>query len=88
MATVTKQFRDNFEAWSRVKIAAGDFSIEEMADLREMIRIDLKPGPDQLRKGMEIISAAGVKITAAIDDHSERYKLWDEYFTAELNGAQ
>lgn len=37
---------------------------------RVMIRKDLTPGKDQLRQ-------------FAIDDHEERFKLWDHFFAAE-----
>ena len=83
MATVTRQFKDNFEAWAADRIARGQFSEAEMDDFKAMIRKDLQPGPDQLRQGLEFINAAGVVVPATIDDHEERYRLWDGYFAEE-----
>lgn len=90
MATVTRQFKENFEAWAADRIASGQFSESEMDDFKAMIRKDLQPGPDQLRQGLEIIKAAGVAVPATIDDHEERYLLWDNFFANEnrLLGAQ
>lgn len=83
MATVTRKFRDDFEAWAANRVATGEFSQEEMADFKDMLRRDLAPGPDQLRAGQVVIFAAGVEIPAAIDDHEERYQLWADYFACE-----
>lgn len=83
MATVTKKFRDDFEAWAADRIARGEFNQADMEDFRDMLRRDLVPGPDQLRHGVAVIVAAGVEVPAAIDDHEERYRLWAEYFAAE-----
>ena len=83
MATVTKQFRDNYEFWIDHKIKTGQFTEKQADDLKVMIRKDLTEGPDQLRAGLEIILAAGVVMPASIDDHLERYKLWDDFFVVE-----
>lgn len=83
MATVTRQFKDNFDAWAKNRISRGQFSEAEMDDFKAMIRKDLQPGPDQLRQGLEIIKSAGVAVPATIDDHEERYRLWDGYFAEE-----
>ena len=83
MATVSKKFRDDFEAWAVNRVAAGEFSQEEMADFKDMLRRDLAPGPDQLRAGVSVIVAAGVVVPATIDDHEERYRLWAGYFACE-----
>ena len=88
MATVTKRFRDNYDFWISHKIKSGEFSEEEAKELKAMIRKDLTEGPDQLREGLEIILAAGVKMPATIDDHLERYKLWDEFFEVECQEIQ
>ena len=88
MATVTKKFRDNYENWIANKMAAGEFSQQEAAELKEMIRKDLTEGPDQLREGLEIITAAGVTMPATIDDHLERYRLWDSFFESENQEIQ
>jgi len=84
MAKVTRVFRDNFDAWSQYKIDSCHFTVAEIEDLRALIRIDLTPGPDQLRGKCEFLTIAGVKIPATIDDHEERYKLWDEFFASEV----
>lgn len=80
MITVTKKFRDNFEAFADDRVKSGEFSVSEMAELKGMVRKDLMPGPDQLRSAVDCLMIAGVTIPATIDDEGERYKLWDEYF--------
>jgi hypothetical protein len=82
MATVTREFRNNFENWAQRKIDACHFTLAEIEDLRGLIRKDLTPGPDQLRGECEFLTAAGVKIPATIDDHEERYRLWESFFAA------
>lgn len=88
MATVTKQFRNNFEAWAQCKIDACEWTLAEIEGLRAMIRKDLTPGPDQLRGECEFLTIAGVKMPATIDDHDARYRLWDGFFAAELADIQ
>lgn len=88
MATVTKKFRDNYERWSAYKLATGEFSEAEMSELKSMIRKDLTEGPDQLRQGLTVITAAGVAVPALIDDAAERYALWDGFFAAECAEIQ
>lgn len=88
MAKATRKFRDNFDAWSQYKIAAGHFTVQGIEELRALIRIDLTPGPDQMRAECEFFTIAGVKIPATIDDHEERYKLWDDFFAAEVADIQ
>ena len=85
MATVTRKFRDDFDAWAAHRIETGAFSEAEMDEFKAMLRIDLTPGPDQLREGVKIIVAAGIEIPAAIDDQEERYKLWADYFAVEAD---
>lgn len=70
MATVTKKFKDNFDYWIANRVECGEFTTEQAEELRVMIRTDLTPGKDQLRQ-------------FAIDDHEERFKLWDDFFAAE-----
>ena len=82
MATVTRKFRDDFELWANARIESGDWTREEIEELKAMLRIDFSPGPDQLRAGLTVISAAGVEVPAMIDDHEERYRLWSEFFSA------
>lgn len=88
MAKATRTFRDNFEAWAQYKIDQCHFTAQEIADLRALIRIDLTPGPDQLRAECELFNAKGVPIPATIDDHEERYRVWDAFFAAELADLQ
>ena len=73
MATVTKQFKQNYEFWIAKKIESGEFSQAEADELKVMIRKDLTEGPDQLRNGPPVI-----------DDHEERYRLWDAFFATEV----
>ena len=70
MATVTKAFKENYELWIANRIECGEFTESDADELRVMIRKDLTPGPDQFRE-------------LAIDDHEERFKLWDHFFAAE-----
>ncbi len=88
MATVTRKFKEQFDIWATRKLSDGDFTNQEMEDLKVLLRKDFAPGPDQLRAGLTFIKAAGVEVPATIDDHEERYRVWDEYFTSEnqLNG--
>ena len=88
MATVTKKFRDDFETWAGHRIASGEWTAAEIADLKDMLRRDLAPGPDQLRAGLAVIIAAGVQIPAAIDDHEERYRLWADFFAVEAESIR
>ena len=80
---VTKQFKDDFDTWAEDRLRNGDFTAEEMDEMKSMIRIELKPGPDQLRQGVEAINAAGVVVPVTIDSNEERYKVWSNYFSAE-----
>ena len=88
MATVTRKFRDDFEAWSAHRIYSGQWSEIEMERFKDMLRRDLAPGADQLREGLTVIVAAGVEIPAAIDDHEERYRLWADYFAIEAESIR
>lgn len=72
MATVTRKFKANFECWSARVVEAGEWTAQEIEGLKELLRKDFTPGPDQVRDA-----------TKKIDDHEERYKLWDDYFAAE-----
>ena len=78
--TVSRQFRDDFETWADDRLRHGDFTPSDMDEMRAMIRIDLTPGPDQLREGLTKIIAAGVEVPATIDDVEERHRLWTNYF--------
>ena len=95
MATVTKQFRDDFETFTQHRIDSGEFTPEQVlcescqkkakagdCCLKAMIRADITPGPDILRSGLDVINAAGVTVPAMIDDHEERYRLWAGFFAA------
>ncbi len=88
MATVSRRFRDNFETFSAHRIATGEFTVEDVAELKRLIKIDLEPGPDQLRNECFFLNAAGVKIPATIDDHEERYRYWAEFFEAEVGDIE
>lgn len=83
MATVTRKFRDDFDTWAADRIAAGTWTAQDIEELKGLLRIDLAPGPDQLRAGLHLLNAAGVEVPATIDDHNERYRLWADYFAAE-----
>jgi len=88
MATVSRRFRDNFEAFSAHRVETGEFTAEDVAELKRLIQIDLTPGPDQLRKECFFLNASGVKIPATIDDHEERYRYWSEFFEAEVGDIE
>lgn len=78
--TVTKQFKEDFDTWAANALKWGDFTKEDMAEFKEMLRTDMQPGPDQLRQGLEIINAAGVTVPAMIDNYEDRIKCWTDYF--------
>lgn len=82
--TVSRQFRDNLEKWSAHRIATGQWTAEEIEGLREMLRTEIRPGPDQFRQGVTVLTRCGVAIPATIDDHEERYRLWDDFFADEV----
>jgi hypothetical protein len=88
MATVTRKFRDDFEAWAADRLAKGEFSDADMAEFKDLLRRDLAPGPDQLREGLKVIIAAGVEVPATIDDHEERYRLWADFFAIETESIR
>lgn len=88
MATVTRKFRDDFEIWASDQIVRGQFTQNEMDEFKDMLRIDLTPGPDQLREGLTLINAAGVEVPATIDDHERRYRLWAGFFSAEAEATR
>jgi len=78
--TVTKQFKDDFDTWAEDRLRFGDFTPEEMAEFKVMLRRDMTPGPDQLREGLTFITAAGVEVPAMIDNVEDRTKAWTDYF--------
>ena len=80
--TVSRQFRDDFETWANDRLHFGAFTKEDMEEMRAMIRTDLTPGPDQLRDGLKVITAAGVEVPAMIDNVEDRIKCWTDYFAA------
>ena len=88
MATVTKQFKDDFECWAADRLAKGEFTPADMAEFKNMLRRDLAPGPDQLREGLTVIIAAGVEVPATIDDHDRRYQLWADFFSVEAEAIR
>ena len=83
MATVTRQFKEDFDAWAAYKVQHKDFSSQEIEELKALLRIDFAPGPDQLRANYKIISEAGIEVPAAIDNHEERYRVWSVFFADE-----
>ena len=83
MTIVTRKFRDDFETWAAHRIATGEWIEGEMENFKQMLRHDLAPGPDQVRAGLSAIIAAGVEVPAAINDHEERYRLWENFFSLE-----
>lgn len=87
MATVTRKFRDDFETWAADRLAKGEFTPADMDEFKDLLRLDLTPGPDQLREGLTIIISAGVEVPAAIDDHEQRYQLWADFFTKSRNAS-
>lgn len=80
--TVTKQFKEDFDTWASNRIKFGDFTEEDMSEFKAMLRKDMAPGKDQLREGLEIITAAGITIPAMIDNYEDRIKCWAGYFSA------
>lgn len=88
MATVTRKFRDDFECWAADRLAKGEFTEADMAEFKDMLRRDLAPGPDRLREGLSIIIAAGVEVSATIDDHERRYQLWADFFEIEAEAIR
>lgn len=88
MATVTRKFRDDFDTWAAHQLAAGNYTPEDMAEFKDLLRRDLAPGPDQLRAGLTVIIAAGVEIPAAIDNHEERYRHWADFFAIEADAIR
>lgn len=85
MATVTRQFKEDFDTWAADRIASGQFTQSEMEEMKGLLRIDFAPGPDQLRAGYSFLNEKGITIPATIDDHEERYRVWSDYFAAEAN---
>lgn len=79
--TVTKQFKEDFDTWAADRLKWGDFTDEEMTEFKAMLRKDMAPGPDQLREGLTLITAAGVAVPAMIDNHEDRIKAWTDYFS-------
>lgn len=80
--TVTKKFKDDFDVWAEDRLRHNDFTPEDMAEFKSMLRRDMTPGPDQLREGLELINSAGVAVPAMIDSVDDRVKAWSDYFAA------
>lgn len=87
MATVTKEFRDDFETWAADRVSKGQFTAIEMDEFKDLLRRDLSPGEDTLRSGL-VVSVGGVDIPAAIDNHQERYRCWAEFFRVEATAIR
>ena len=86
--TVSPAFRRNFEIFAEHRIASGLFTAEEMEYLRELIRKDLRPGPDPIRAEVDCLEIAGVRIPATIDDVADRYRLWEEFLADEVEAIE
>lgn len=67
--TVTKQFKEDFDLWAKHAMDNGEFSVEDMTELKTMLRQDLQPGPDKLRDG-----------PAVMNDYVERIRVWTAFF--------
>ena len=85
MAHVSRKFRDDFETWAADRVASGKWTHAEIEGLKAMLRVEFTPGPDQLRAGLNVFIDNGIEVPAAIDDHTERYRLWANYFANETN---
>lgn len=73
MATVTKQFRDDFEVWAADRMRTGQWSQAEIDELKEMLRTaELVPGPGIPRDP-----------PFCIPDVEDRVALWTAYFADE-----
>lgn len=83
--TVTKQFKEDFEIWAKEQLRTGVFSQDEMTEFKALLRIDMAPGPDQLRAGLEVINEAGVTVPAMIDSYEDRIKCWTDFFSVCAN---
>lgn len=88
MATVTRQFKDDFDTWAAARLSSGDWTPAEMEEFKDMLRRDLAPGPDLQRQGLTVSIAPGVEVSAAIDDHEQRYRLWADYFATEAEAVR
>ena len=73
----------NFETFAADRVAKGWFSEGDVEELRRAVKQDLRPGPDTLRQGLEFVTEDGGTVPATIDDRDERYRIWDEFFSAE-----
>lgn len=83
--TVTKQFKEDFDVWANDVLSSGEFTNEDMEELKSLLRKDFQPGPDQLRECYEQIIAGGVKVPAVIDNYEDRIKAWTDFFSACAN---
>ncbi len=85
---VSPGFRRNFEIFVEHRVASGVFTIDEIEGLREIIRKDLRPGPDNNRVGVDCLEISGVRIPATIDDVADRYRLWEEFLADEVEAIE
>lgn len=83
--TVTKQFAEDFKLWSDFRVSEGEYTPEEMEQLKAQVRAELAPGPDQFRKSYSVLTELGVEIPAAIDDQAKRVALWAGFFADEAD---
>jgi hypothetical protein len=82
--TVTKQFKDDFDLWSKDAIQRGEYTEADMTELKGLLRKDFQPGPDQQRDQLEFLTANGV-VSAMIDSYEERIRVWTSFFAAKAN---
>lgn len=85
MAHVTRKFRDDFETWAADRFVSVEWTQAEIKELKNILRIEFTPGPDQLRAGLKVITDNGIEVPAAIDDHADRYRLWANFFATETS---
>lgn len=83
--TVTKQFKEDFDVWANDVLSSGEFTNDDMEELKTLLRKDFQPGPDHLRDCYELIIAGGAKVPAAIDNYEDRIKAWTDFFSVCAN---
>lgn len=76
---VTQKFMEDFKTWESDRLHWKDFTQSEMDGFKDLLRIELRPGPDQIRQGLTVIED-GKERSANIDDVEERIRMWSNYF--------
>ena len=85
MAHVTQKLRDDFQTWAADRVVRGEWTNAEIEGLKALLRVDFTPGHDQLRAGLKVIIDNGIEVSATIDDHADRYRLWANFFANETS---